>query len=239
MADGPVANIPASYNAPGKAVAGYVNHSGIGVTFPAVVAQFPNAQHLSITTNGSPAMCADVEAGAMNTWAGYDYGYCAVSNVNELISQFGRPRKLWTAHYTGTAHICSPSCWPGLVTTADGTQWTDHGGIWDESLLRDDFFAPPPPAPPTPTTRETEMLTHDPKSGGYWGARANGNVYTYDGAPYIGPLAKYLTQWGIGTSANPVTGIAADGQGGFALLADSGGAQPNIYNINADGRYAK
>ena len=35
MADGPVANIPSGFNAPGFAVAGYVNRSGIGVTFPA------------------------------------------------------------------------------------------------------------------------------------------------------------------------------------------------------------
>jgi hypothetical protein len=42
------------------------------------------------------------------------------------------------------AHICDPTCWPGLVTTADGTQWIDHDGAWDESLLADDFFGPPP-----------------------------------------------------------------------------------------------
>ena len=138
MADGPVANLPSGMDAYG----GYVNQSGIGVTYPQVVAKFPDAQHLSITTNGSPAMCADVESGAMQDWTGYLWGYCSVSSVNSLVKTFGRPHKLWTAHYTGTAHICSPACWPGLVTTADGTQWIDHGG-WDESLLSDDFFAPP------------------------------------------------------------------------------------------------
>jgi hypothetical protein len=102
-------------------------------------------QHFSITTDSSPAMCADVESGAMKTWRGYDWGYCAVSNVNALIRAFGRPRKLWTAHYDPKigVHICSPGCWPGLATRADGTQWTDHGGRYDESLLDDDFFAPP------------------------------------------------------------------------------------------------
>lgn len=141
MADGPVANLPPGLDA----YAGYVNRSGIGVTYPGVVARFPTASVLSITTNGSPAMCADVESGAMKTWQGYDYGYCAVSNVNAFVKAFGRPRKLWTAHYDPNlgAHICSPACWPGLVTTADGTQWTDHGGAYDESLLLDSFFAPP------------------------------------------------------------------------------------------------
>ena len=110
------------------------------------------------------------------------------------------------------------------------------------NLTQYDGAAPQPtpvPVPPAPTySQESNMLTKDPKSGGYWGVRPNGNVYTFDGAPYIGPLAKYTAQWGIGTPQNPIVGIAADGVGGFALLADNGGAQPNIYNIPASGQYA-
>ncbi len=150
MADGPVANLPAGFDA----YAGYINDSGIGETYPQVVAKFPNALHLSITTNGTPAMCADVEPGAMSSWKGYVYGYCAVSNVNALIAKYGRPQRLWTAHYNGTAHICSPQCWPGLETTADGTQWTDHGGSYDESLLHNDFFNLKPP-----TKQENDTVT--------------------------------------------------------------------------------
>lgn len=147
MADGPVTNLPAGFDA----YAGYVNRSGIGITFPQVVARFPTARHLSITTDGSRAMCADVESGAMKTWKGYGVGYCSVAEVNGLIAAFGRPRKLWTAHYDPRygQHICSPTCWPGLVTTADGTQWTNHGGRYDESILRDDFFDTPAPPPPS------------------------------------------------------------------------------------------
>jgi len=150
MGDGPPQNIPAGLDA----VAGYVNDSGIGQTYDAVVRKFPDLLHLSITTDGDPAMCADVESGAMKGWAGYDYGYCSVSNVNALVAQFGRPRKLWTAHQDPAigAHICSPLCWPGLVTTADGTQWIDHNGAWDESLLADDFFD-------APTQQEAENVT--------------------------------------------------------------------------------
>jgi hypothetical protein len=145
MADGPVANLPAGLDA----YAGYVDHSGIGVTWPEVE-QIPAPHHLSIAAHGAPAMCADVEPGAMTSWAGYDVGYCSVSNVNDLIAAYGRPKKLWTAHDDPSigAHLCSPACWPGLVTTADGTQWGFHGS-WDESWLLDDFFdltpAPPPP----------------------------------------------------------------------------------------------
>ena len=80
MADGPVANLPAGMNAYG----GYVNDSGIGETWPGVQAfsALQGAIAFSITTNGSPAMCADVKNGAMSSWTGYEYGYCAVSNVN-------------------------------------------------------------------------------------------------------------------------------------------------------------
>ena len=153
MADGPVANLPPGLDA----YAGYVDNSGIGITWPEVQ-QIPAANHLSISVWGNPAMCADIEAGAMSSWAGYDYGYCSVSAVNSLIARFGRPRKLWTAHYDPSfgAHICSPICWPGLVTTADGTQWTDHGS-WDESLLADDFFGTPTPPTPPPVKGTTDV----------------------------------------------------------------------------------
>jgi len=148
MADGPVANLPPGMDAYG----GYVNDSGIGETWPGVqlLAAQQHAIAFSFTTNGSPAMCADVEKGAMSEWTGYDYGYCSVANVNDNIRLYGRPRKLLTAHYDPKygAHICSPQCWPGLITIADGTQWIDHGG-WDESLLSPTFFdAVPQPLPP-------------------------------------------------------------------------------------------
>lgn len=156
MADGPVANLPAGMDAYG----GYVNRSGIGPpTWPAVqaLAAAQGARAFSITTNGSPAMCADVERGAMSDWRGYDYGYCSVSSVNALVHSFGRPRKLWTAHQDPRLgrHICSPLCWPGLVTVADGTQWIDHAGAWDESWLADSFFDLT--AAPIPTMKEDDM----------------------------------------------------------------------------------
>lgn len=165
MADGPVANLPPGMDAYG----GYVNDSGIGETWPGVeaLAAQQHAVAFSFTTNGSSAQCADVEKGAMSSWAGYSWGYCAVSNVYTLIAQFGRPYKLLTAHRDPKfgKHICGPkTCNYGgnLATTADGTQWSNHGGTWDESVLADDFFdLAPPPAPPVPapapTTEDDEM----------------------------------------------------------------------------------
>lgn len=161
MADGPVANLPPGMDAYG----GYVNKSGIGITFPEVeaYAKTQNAIAFSITTDGEQAQCADVERGAMSNWMGYDWGYCAVSSVNGLIALYGRPPKLWTAHYDPKIgrHICSPKCWPGLVTTADGTQWTNHGGPWDESVLSDNFFdlAPIPVNIPKGEITNVEVIT--------------------------------------------------------------------------------
>lgn len=48
--------------------------------------------------------------------------------------------RLWSAHYTGTAHICGPGTCG--YPQADGTQWADKdaGHNIDQSLLTPDFF---------------------------------------------------------------------------------------------------
>lgn len=153
MGDGPIANLPSGLDA----YAGYVDDSGIGVTWPEVL-NMAAGHRLSISVHGVRAMCGDVENGALNSWKGYTVGYCAISNAAALIARDGRPAKLWTAHYEPRLgpHICSetiPLCAEfGFTGQADGTQWTDHGGQWDESLLADDFFdfLNPSPAPARP-----------------------------------------------------------------------------------------
>lgn len=143
MADGLPKNLPAGLDA----YAGYVVDSGIGETWTAVQ-QIPARYHLSISVRpGVPAMVGDVEAGALSDWRGYTVGYCSISRAEWLCKTFGRPRKLWTAHYSGRAHLCTSICGYGFTGAADGTQWTDHGGAWDESLLADDFFDFLNPAP--------------------------------------------------------------------------------------------
>lgn len=115
--------------------------------------------------------------------------------------------------------------------------------VQNNNLTR--FDGPPPPPPPIPplppTPKENEMIAHDAKSGGNWIVRPNGNVYTYDGAPYLGPLVKYLQQWGIGTAQCPVVGIDSDGEGGFILGVENvSGAEPKgTYHITSDAQYAK
>jgi hypothetical protein len=214
MADGPVGTLPAGLDA----YAGYVNQSGIGITYPGVLSRFPNARHLSITTNGSVAMCADVESGAMIHWTGYEYGYCSVSNVNELVAKYGRPARLWTAHYTGTAHICSPHCTPGLVTSADGTQWVDHGS-WDESLLNDNFFdltSPPPQG-------ADMVIASTPSGNGYYIAKPDGSVDAYGDAVYHGGINNAGPGGASALVAGDAcTGISVRPSGGYWLITEKG-----------------
>ena len=136
------------------AYAGYTD--GRWPDYNTIVANTPNAKHLSIDATGTVhADCADVENGDLTSWKGYTVGYASISKVQGLINADGRPTKLWTAHYTNVAHICNMTCGFGFTGTADGTQWTDHNGAWDESLLLDNFFdfqtPPPPPPKPQPT----------------------------------------------------------------------------------------
>jgi hypothetical protein len=89
--------------------------------------------------------------------------YTSASNSQALISTLagaGIARsayRLWSAHYTYTAHICAPGVCG--YPEADGTQWTDRsqGRSLDESLLRDDFFGAAPPPPPT--SEDSDMVT--------------------------------------------------------------------------------
>ena len=182
-----------------QADAGYVD--GRWPTFTSL----PPAQyHLSIAVFASDnADCLDVEPGdAVNSQApawwrratGNHYLYTSASNVAALVSTMGRagiPRsayKIWSAHYTFTAHICGPGTCG--YPQADATQYTDNaGGNLDVSLCADDFFgaAPvPTPPPPKPTPEELDMAIVIPAGS------TNAPVcVSFDGTPYknIGFLA--------------------------------------------------
>jgi hypothetical protein len=58
--------------------------------------------------------------------------YTSVSNAQALIDTLksagvilGTHYLLWTAHYTGRSHLCSPECGFDFTETANVTQWTD------------------------------------------------------------------------------------------------------------------
>lgn len=142
------------------AVAGYVG--GRWPTYPKVVSQFPNAEHLSIAVNATQnADTLDVENGdASNAdapaWVKRQLAkgakkpvvYTSLSNATSLLKTLqaaGISRsqvRLWTAHYTFVPHRCSSKCGFGFSGQADATQYNDHalGKNLDASLCSPTFF---------------------------------------------------------------------------------------------------
>ena len=148
-----------------------------------IVAEFPNAFHLSITLNADEdADALDIENGAATPQQAAGWWqrqrnrglqrpclYASASVMQASIvpliraGTIARPLvRLWSAHYAGQ-HICSPSSCGAVSIAMDGTQWTPNawGRDLDESLLLADFFGTPPapkPAPPSvPAWQETMM----------------------------------------------------------------------------------
>jgi Putative peptidoglycan binding domain len=162
------------------AVAGYVN--GNWKTYPQLVSRFPHASVLSIAVSASAdADCLDIETGDATpadaaAWYGRQkargaarpclYASASVmqADVVPVIQAAGIARgsvRLWSAHYTGSAHICGPSSCRLTSISMDACQWTDRalGRTLDESLLLADFFGPAPVSPPSPAPGwETAMI---------------------------------------------------------------------------------
>jgi peptidoglycan hydrolase-like protein with peptidoglycan-binding domain len=148
------------------AVAGYVN--GLYANLTALRARFPHAHILDIAVTAShDATCLDIETGdATNAQAvgwtkrqharglKYPILYTSAGNAQALINTLaanGIARstyRLWSAHYTGRAHICGSDGYP----KADGTQFTDKalGRSLDESLIDSSFFTTEAGTPYTP-----------------------------------------------------------------------------------------
>lgn len=147
-----------------QAYAGYLN--GSWPDYAAIVAMFPNALHLSVTTSlQDEGDVLDIENGdavpaqAPTFWserraAGVQRP-CLYSSISEMpqvvaaLSAASIPRvayRLWSAHYTGsTPHICSPTtcAFDGANTpSCDATQWQSMPG-YDTSALLDNFFQVP------------------------------------------------------------------------------------------------
>lgn len=152
-----VSQIPSSP----EAVAGYVG--GKWPTYNELLKRFPLAHHLSIAVNSAQqAQCLDVEPGDASAeevagWVKRERArgikrpviYASLSTMPAILNVLGRngiPRsavRLWTAHYTYKAHICTQACGNGFSGTADATQWSDHalGRNLDESLCSSSFFS--------------------------------------------------------------------------------------------------
>jgi hypothetical protein len=145
------------------AVAGYVN--GRWPTYPTLKELFPKALVLSIAVTASAdADCLDIEKGDAEVWQAPHWWrrqkkrglalpvfYTSLSQAEGLIAELNRAGirrdqyRLWTAHYTGSPHLCAASCGFGLATFADATQYTDKalGKVLDASWCSSQFFTPP------------------------------------------------------------------------------------------------
>jgi Putative peptidoglycan binding domain len=154
-------NIPAD----ATAVAAYTD--GRFANFAEAKIKFPEADILSIAVFAADdAMALDIETGDASpesaaAWVTRQLARgvsrpCLYADASTMIQVIGAmnaagiPRntlRLWSAHYTSTAHICGPSSCGALPEDADGTQWTDtaRGINLDESLLSADFFGSTPP----------------------------------------------------------------------------------------------
>lgn len=211
------------------AVAGYVN--GSYANWPVLVAKYASSgKHLlSIDVQNKPsagAQCLDIEKGDAvigdaPSWAKataaagkaasdlryYPKLYTSESNLVALVAAMtaaGIARgdyMIWSAHYTGKAHICGPkSC--GSAVQADATQWTSsyQGVSLDCSQAYGYFFAGPPAAtaPATVTGTAAPAATAQPPTG-YSGTAAPVVSLQWDGGT---PSAAYEYQ--IATSDGAV-----------------------------------
>lgn len=145
------------------AVAGYVD--GKWPTYSQLVKRFPHAKYkLSIAVFASDnAEALDVEPGDATiaeaaAWVKRQKArgeklpdvYTSLSWAESLADalskaglKYGVDYRMWTAHYNGVPHLCSPKCGLGWTRIAHATQWTDKAGgkNLDESLCSAAFFA--------------------------------------------------------------------------------------------------
>lgn len=116
--------------------------------------------------------------------------YCSRDDLPAVVGALNNARipraayRLWSAHYGDGQHICGPSpC--GSSVQADGTQWIDHNGDWDESILADGFFPSPDPAPapgPPPSSGPPYFI---PGGNGLMNVDITFGVTGNDGTAYV------------------------------------------------------
>jgi hypothetical protein len=221
---------------------GYID--GLYVTYPEAVSWFPTSRILSVTVRPqTQADIGDCETQDLTPAQAADSFqkrfikaiYCNLSTFPEVVyAMGGYPFNWWAANPNGIEHIV-----PGSFATQWAWPSIGSPGHYDiSSALSLHVFDQ---APELPTTyKGKEMIARNTAGKGYWAVRPSGDVYSYDDAPYLGPLPKYLQEWGIGTATTPVVGITDDGHGGYVLVADANQypGEPALYRIPSDGQYA-
>jgi hypothetical protein len=97
--------------------------------------------------------------------------YISASDVDSMMVHMdangfvhGKDYLIWSAHWTGSPHVCGPATCKATSTACDATQYTNHadGKNLDESLLTAQFLhaAAGPKPVPTPTVTLDINGTH-------------------------------------------------------------------------------
>lgn len=191
------------------AYAGYVD--GRWPDYDGMLATHPGAKYLAIDAVGTQhADCLDVEKGDstpdhapgwVKDWQRLNTPlpviYMDASSMTDVVTAMtlaGYPRSsylLWSAHYTDYSHICGPTTCG--FPQANGTQWTDHGGIYDESLMGDEFWPAVIITPPDLTKDNPMFVALDTSTNFHWLVMA-GQRYQVVDMPTVDELLKVCNQ---------------------------------------------
>lgn len=188
-------------------VAGYIDGSyGPGDKFgtgwsAAAWAEYPNAQHVTITTRGTPgARVADCEDGAMTvpqtvTWARneiaagrrptiYADAWDWANVIDQALATVGLRR---VANLDGwVAHKGAPAVVPNGFVAIQYAQSVPGGRGYNVDISVTNGVWPGMSPPPAPNPPEEDMIASTPSGNGYWVVLPNGSVYSYGDANYYG-----------------------------------------------------
>lgn len=74
---------------------------------------------------------------------------------------------------------------------------------------------------------------------GYWLVAADGGIFAFGDAKYLGPNPAYYPKWGLGLGGGakniPIIGIARGNAGGYTIVGDNDGPSSALYSIPSNG----
>lgn len=216
-----VGNLPTG----AAAYAGYVN--GWYANFGSL----PAAQYkLDIAVTASAdARCLDVEPGDATNADVYGWFtrqrargitqpvlYTSASNVQALVNTmsangFARNTYLiWSAHYTGVAHVCGQCGYP----QADGTQYASNN-YYDTSLVPESFFGVASGPAPAPVV-EDDNMTAELFYAGHWYFYAigpDGKLNVFRDNAYQGMVPGVVLKGSLSAAADSNGNVCLLGKG--------------------------